>query len=186
MQLETMEQVELLGDDLKVAIIELAIQPTTVSELAASLGVPRTRLYHHVKRLVEHGFLRVVRQRSKGPVVESVYQTAALTYRPSRQLLASLSSAEVGAALLSIVFGPAKAEFVAALDEGIFALTDTRRARQVSVGRHLMHLTPKELHDLIGEVEALYARYDPDPAPRPGTIPVAALSVVHPRRRVHR
>lgn len=182
--LESREQVDLLSDDLKLAILEQAIRPTTVTAMADVLGVPRTRLYHHVKRLVENDLLRVVKQRQVGPVVESQYQTTALNYRVSKRLLESLSVAEVGAVLVSLVFGPAKAEFVTALQKEAFSLMDPKRKREVQVARHLMMLTPAELHNLIKDLEELYARYDPDPqVQREGTIPVAAVSLVHPRWR---
>ncbi|HJU81568.1 MAG TPA: ArsR family transcriptional regulator [Acidimicrobiia bacterium] len=182
--LESREQIELLADDLKLAILEQAIHPTTVSAMAVALGVPRTRLYHHVNRLVDNNLLRVVRQRQVGPLVESQYQATALNYRVSRRLLESLSVSEVGAVLVSLVFGPAKAEFVTALQDGLFSLMDSKGSREVQVARHHMMLTHTELNQLIRELEELYARYDPDPQiEREGTIPVAAVSVVHPRRR---
>lgn len=182
--LESREQIELLSDDLRLAVLERAIRPTTVTALAAVLGVPRTRLYHHVKRLVDNDLLRVVKQKRVGPVVESQYQTTALNYRVSRRLLESLSLAEVGAVIVSLVFGPAKAEFVTALQEEAFSLANSKRRRSVQVARHLMMLTPVELDELIRELEEVYTRYDPDPQiERPGTIPVAAVSLVHPRRR---
>jgi DNA-binding transcriptional ArsR family regulator len=182
--LDSLEQIKLLADDTKLALIELALHPTTVTAMAESLGVPRTRLYHHVKRLLDAGLLRVTSQSSKGPVIESEYQAAALTYRPSKQLVASLSATEVGAVLLSLVFGPAKAEFVNALDQGVFALSDSSRRRKVQVARHLLYLTTDELDRLIREIEDVYNRYDPDPEEiRPGSIPVAAVSVIHPRAR---
>ena len=58
MLLNSWEQIEALGDDTRVAIIELCLRPQTVSDLAATLGVPRTRLYHHVNRLTELGLQR--------------------------------------------------------------------------------------------------------------------------------
>lgn len=181
--LESREQIELLADDFKLAILEQAIRPTTVSAIAVALGVPRTRLYHHVKRLVDNNLLRVVRQRQVGALVESQYQAIALNYRVSKRLLESLSASEVGAVLVSLVFGPAKAEFVTALQDGVFSLMDRKGPREVQVARHHMMLTPTELNRLIRELEELYARYDPDPQiEREGTIPVAAVSVVHPRR----
>lgn len=184
MALDSREQIALLGDDLKLAILELAVHPNTVTSMAATLGVPRTRLYHHVNRLVDHQLLRAVKHRQVGPVVESQYQVTALTYRLSKRLLGSMSPAEVGAVLLSVVFGPAKAEFVTALQKGVFSVIESKRQRKVQVARHLMMLTPEELHSLILEVEDLYSRYDPDPqVDREGTIPVAAVSLIHPRWR---
>jgi DNA-binding transcriptional ArsR family regulator len=180
--LDTWEQIAVLGDDTRVAIIELCARPQTVSALAEALDVPRTRLYHHVKRLTEQGLLRVVKTKKVGPVTESHYQTAAYTFRPSKRLLASLKGSEMGAALLTVVVGPAKADFVRSLEMGVFGLTDSKQQRRVHLARHLMHITPRELDELIRGLEDLFGRFDTDPGiRRPGTVAVSALSLVHPR-----
>lgn len=182
MLLNSWEQIEALGDDTRVAIIELCLRPQTVSDLAATLGVPRTRLYHHVNRLTELGLLRVVETRQVGAVTESHYQITALSFRPSRRLLGSLQGAKVGAALLTVILGPAKADFVRALEKGVFSLADSKERRRVHLARYLMQITPEELDQLIRGLEELYARFDPDPGvERPGTISVSALSLAHPR-----
>jgi DNA-binding transcriptional ArsR family regulator len=180
--LDSWEQIELLGDDTRVAILELCITPNTVTKLAEALQVPRTRLYHHVNRLTEHGLLRVVKTKQVGPVTESQYQVSARSFRPSRHLKASLSEPAMGAALLTIVLGPARADFVRSLEEGAFKLVDSSGKRRVHLARYLMNLTPDELDELVTGLEDLYARFDPDPTvQRPGTIPVSAVSLIHPR-----
>ena len=182
MLLNTWEQVELLGDDGRLAILELCVMPKTVSQMAETLGVPRTRLYHHVKRLTEHSLLRVVKTKQVGPVTESHYQTSARSYRPSKQLIRSLSESAMGSALLTVVLGPARADFVRSLEKGAFSLTETSGKRRVLIARGLMDLTPDELDEVINEVEAILGRYDTDPTiERPGTIPVSTVSLIHPR-----
>lgn len=180
--LNSWDQIQLLGSETKVAILELGLQPVTVSEMAEALGVPRTRLYHHVNLLTKNGLLEVVKTRQVGPVVESQYRAAALSYRTSKRLRASLSAEEAGAAVISVVFGPAKAEFIRALKNGVFNLADSKNQRRVHVSRYLMNLTPDELHELITEIDKLYSRFDPTPdIKRAGTIPVAGVSLIHPR-----
>jgi DNA-binding transcriptional ArsR family regulator len=182
MLLNTWEQVELLGDDGRVAILELCVRPKTVSQMAETLGVPRTRLYHHVKRLTEHGLITVVKTMRVGPVTESHYQTSAWSYRPSKQLMRSLSESAMGSALLTVVLGPARADFVRSLEKGAFSLTETSGKRRFHIARGLMNLTPDELDEVINEIEEVLGRYDTDPAlDRPGTIPVSAVSLIHPR-----
>ena len=182
MLLNTWEQVELLGDDGRVAILELCVRPKTVSQMAETLGVPRTRVYHHVKRLTEHGLLTVVKTKRVGPVTESHYQTSAWSYRPSKQLMRSLSESAMGSALLTVVLGPARADFVRSLEKGAFSLTETSGKRRFHIARGLMNLTPDELDEVINEIEDVLGRYDTDPTiERPGTIPVSAVSLIHPR-----
>lgn len=182
MLLDSWEQVELLGDDGRVAILELCVRPKTVTQMAETLRVPRTRLYHHVKRLTEHGLLRVVKTKQVGPVTESHYQTSARTYRPSKELMRSLSDADMGSALLTVVLGPARADFVRSLEKGAFSLTQTFGKRRFLISRSLKYLTPDELDEVIIEIEEILGRYDADPAlDRPGTIPVSVLSLIHAR-----
>ena len=182
MLLKTWEQVELLGDDGRMAILELCVRPNTVSQMAETLGVPRTRLYHHVKRLAEHGLLTVVKRKQVGPVTESHYQTSARSYRPSQQLMRSLSESAMGSALLTVVLGPARADFVRSLEKGAFSLTQSGGKKRILIARGLMDLTPDELDEVINEIEEVLGRYDTDPAvDRPGTIPVSAVSLIHPR-----
>jgi DNA-binding transcriptional ArsR family regulator len=182
MLLDSWEQVELLGDDGRLAILELCVRPKTVTQMAETLQVPRTRLYHHVKRLNQHGLLRVVKTKQVGPVTESHYQTSARTYRPSKQLMRSLSESAMGAALLTVVLGPARADFVRSLEKGAFSLTETSGKRRVLISRGLTDLTPEELDEVIREIEAILGRHDTDPTvERPGTIPVSFVSLIHPR-----
>lgn len=182
MVLNTWEQVELLGDDGRMAILELCVRPKTVSQMAETLGVPRTRLYHHVKRLAEHALLTVVKTKRVGPVTESHYQTSAWSYRPSKRLMRSLSESAMGSALLTVVLGPARADFVRSLEKGAFSLTETSGKRRVLITRGLMDLTPDELDEVIKEIEAILGRYDRDPGvDHPGTIPVSAVTLIHPR-----
>lgn len=182
MLLNTWEQVELLGDDGRLAILELCVRPRTVSQMAETLGVPRTRLYHHVKRLTEHDLLTVVKTKQVGPVMESHYQTSARSFRPSKQLMRSLSESAMGSALLTVILGPARADFVRSLEKGAFSLTQSGGKKRMLISRGLMDLTPDELDEVIREIEEVLGRYDTDPAiDRPGTIPVSAVSLIHPR-----
>lgn len=182
MLLNSWEQVEVLGDDTRLAILELCATPRTVAEVAETLRVPRTRLYHHVKRLTDHGFLRVAQTRQVGPVTESYYQITALSYRPSSRLLGTLSESAMGGAILTIIFGPARADFVRSLEKGAFRLGERTGRKRLLLSRSLMKLTPEELEELVAGVEELLARFDTDPtADRPGTIPVSAVSLIHPR-----
>lgn len=182
MLLDSWEQIELLGDDTRLAILELCAVPRTVTQLAETLRVPRTRLYYHVKRLTEHRLLRVVRTRQVGPVTESQYQTSALSYRASSRLLRTLSESAMGGAILTIIFGPARADFVRSLEKGAFRLGERSGKKRVFLSRSLMKLTPEELEELVAGVEQLFARFDINPlVDRPGTIPVSAVSLIHPR-----
>lgn len=69
-----------LAHPLRLRIMELfAEQPRTTKEVAALLGQPPTRLYHHVAALERAGLLRLTETRKKRGTVERWYEAAART-----------------------------------------------------------------------------------------------------------
>ncbi|MGW8281960.1 MAG: ArsR/SmtB family transcription factor [Gemmatimonadota bacterium] len=70
-------QLRALGSPLRVAMFEsLAQGPASVRALAARLGVPRTRLYHHLGVLQESGLIEVVSRRTVRGRTERTYGAA--------------------------------------------------------------------------------------------------------------
>ena len=87
-EIEDAETFEMLADPSRVEMLERLHHPASVGELAEDMGVPRTRLYHHVKLLEEAGMIRVVDTRRKGAMEEKVYQVAARSFRRASQVCA--------------------------------------------------------------------------------------------------
>jgi len=77
-------------------------EPRTVAEVAADLGVPVTRLYHHVNKLEQLGLIRVVATRQVAAVTERRYQVVGRTFRVSPQLLRSSDTRELAVAFGSL------------------------------------------------------------------------------------
>src|SRR5262245_46354904 len=69
------ETLKALSDPLRLRIIERMVtridEPWTVKELAAELGVPPTRLYHHVDLLLERELIRPVERRVVSGIIET-------------------------------------------------------------------------------------------------------------------
>lgn len=78
--IDDVQTFELLADPTKVEILELTAVPHSVSEIAQAMGVPRTRLYHHVGALEEAGIIAVAATRQAGAMTEKLYQAAAKSY----------------------------------------------------------------------------------------------------------
>ncbi|HWL45582.1 MAG TPA: helix-turn-helix domain-containing protein [Ilumatobacter sp.] len=77
---------DILGDlthPLRGAIFRRLKQPHSAAELAESMDVPVTRLYHHLNRLEQVGVIRVVATRRVGAVTERRYQVTARSLRLS-------------------------------------------------------------------------------------------------------
>jgi DNA-binding transcriptional ArsR family regulator len=180
--IEDEETFELLTDQTRIEIIELLGEPRSVTALAEAMGVPRTRLYHHVKLLEEAGLIEVADTRKAGALTEKIYLVAASSYRPSDSFLAHARPSQQRDALLGAVFGATQADFAKTLEEhGIEGLEEHSDHKRMLLGRMLFALTPDRLQDLVTELEALLNRYAGMCEDDPAAIPVAAVTLVYPR-----
>src|SRR6185369_13811881 len=75
-------QLRAMADPLRGMILDLLLErAATVSELAAAVERPKSTLAHHVKVLVDAGFIRVVRTRRVRAIEERFYgRTARMFY----------------------------------------------------------------------------------------------------------
>lgn len=74
---ETPEQLKALAEPLRQSLLEQFCAPATIKQAAAKLGVPVTRLYHHVDQLLAAGLIRVAREEKRRAVSERFFQAAA-------------------------------------------------------------------------------------------------------------
>jgi GNAT superfamily N-acetyltransferase/DNA-binding transcriptional ArsR family regulator len=58
----------------RMRIVAASQNPVTVEEIAGQLGMPVTRLYHHVDRLRSVGLIEIVGERKQGTAVSSVFR----------------------------------------------------------------------------------------------------------------
>lgn len=185
--LESAEHFDVLSDSARLEMIELLIKPRSVRELAEAMGVPRTRLYHHVNLLEETGMIRVVDTRPAGAQTEKIYQVSAYSYQPSRDYLDTAEPREKAQAVLTSIFGATEADFVRSVAEGAARLEDRNEQRTMHIRRGLLLLNRTSLHEFIAELEAVYEKYDIDPEnldDLPDDVEVVAtLSLVYPSTR---
>ena len=174
------ETFELLADPTKLEILEMTGVPCSVSQIAEAMGVPRTRLYHHVGALEEAGIIAVADTRQAGAMTEKLYQAAAKSYQPSEKFRASASSRDLADAVMASLMSTTRADFVRAAEEGLVSLRDPEAERSVTLGRRAMRLTPQRLAEFIYELEALLDRYG---EPDDDGIAIGVLHVVHPSSR---
>lgn len=176
------ETLELLADQTRISIIEMLGEARSVTELAEAMGVPRTRLYHHVKLLEEAGLIEVVDTRKAGALTEKIYLAAASSYRPSEKFLANARPSQQRDAILGAIFGATRVDFARALEEqGIEGLEEHSDHKRIALGRMVFELTPDRLQDLVSELEGLLERYAGMCIDDPAAIPVAAVTLVYPR-----
>ena len=85
------ESLRAIGDPTRVRILETMVQRLdpawSVKELAAAIGVPQTRLYHHVDLLLERDLIRAVERRVVSGIIETRYRVVATSFQLDRRLL---------------------------------------------------------------------------------------------------
>lgn len=94
----TLDDLDVLDDlthPLRSAVFRRLKQPHSAAELASALGVPVTRLYHHLNRLEQNGVIRVVATRRSGAATERRYQVVARSFQLSEHILDHYEPADV-------------------------------------------------------------------------------------------
>lgn len=110
------QQVDALAGRMRMRVLKAAAVPRSVREMAEALGVPTTRLYYHVNKLEEAGFLDVVETRKSGARVEKIYRVAAKSFGAGPELAKNVENIEdAAAALAGLVLDVSRVEAEAAL-----------------------------------------------------------------------
>src|SRR5919107_2831146 len=107
-----------MADPTRAELLELLIEPRSVTQLADALNVPRTRLYHHIDLLVEKGLVEQVDERRVGAMTERIYALTARTFRASARLLRSGDVGERAEAVTTLMFDTTKSDLRRSLREG--------------------------------------------------------------------
>lgn len=144
-------QFEALSSGLRMRILSLCREPSTVRSIAEHLEMPVTSVYYHVNLLEAAGFVEVVHTRKSGARLERIYRVAGRTIRPGPDLLDSIEDSGAAAKVMAaIVIEPARVETEDALE---------RRFRgeehRLSLGRTMAFLVPSQLEELESRLEEL-------------------------------
>jgi DNA-binding transcriptional ArsR family regulator len=177
-----LETLKLIADATRAAILELLAEPRSVTQLAEALGVPRTRLYHHIDLLVARSVIEQVDERRVGALRERFYALTAKTFRPSPRLLQSGDVNERADALTTLILDTTKADLRRSLVSGEAEPDDGGRKR-LGAGRSIAFLTPERAAQLIGELEDVVARFDDAHEDAPNARPFAFVWALYPSSR---
>lgn len=86
--LRDVETIKVFADTLRLRIIKLMQEPTTVKQIAASLDLSPAKLYYHINLLQKHGLIQVVGQNLETGIVEKIYQVTARQFKLVNPLVA--------------------------------------------------------------------------------------------------
>ena len=90
-----LQTLRVLADAKRLRLLEQFEQPSSVKEVAARVGIDPSKLYYHVKLLLERDLLRVTGSRPVSGIEEKSYQAVARCFRVDRALL-TLATGDAG------------------------------------------------------------------------------------------
>jgi DNA-binding transcriptional ArsR family regulator len=158
MEINDLETLKIITDPTRLSIIEALGEPRSVTEIAESLDVPRTRLYHHIKLLEEHGLIRVASTRKKGALAEKLYEPSARSFTPGQDLLESEDGPERVEAIVTAVLDSTREDLRRSLLKH-WVKRQPDDPEETSLMRSLVRLEPEEAERFIGEFTELMERY---------------------------
>jgi DNA-binding transcriptional ArsR family regulator len=165
-------QLRALGSPVRVALFELLVHgPASAGALAQGLGVPRTRLYHHLKILEEGGLIEVVGVRRVRGTTERTYRAVATEVSLDPGLVGQGAGDEAARAAMRAAFRLAEDELIEAVGSG--------RVDEVVFEQEGVRLHAKDYERLrkrlVRWLEDLGAAHDPG-----ADLTVRATVLVHP------
>lgn len=101
MWLRDVETIKVYADPRRLEMIGLMREPTTVKAISAALGVAPSKLYYHIKLLLDRGLIREVGHNIENGIVEKIYQTTALHFKIVNPLINSAVPIEAADALFA-------------------------------------------------------------------------------------
>ena len=166
------ESLRAISDPTRLRILETMVQRQdpawSVKELAAEIGVPPTRLYHHVEQLLERDLIRPVERRIVSGIIETRYRVVAKSFQLDRRLLAGDSEAQrqVLHDTLVTVFDTARNEIEEAIRSGVIdTAEDAPAERRVVLSRGIARLSPARAAELRERIKALEDEFGEEPDP---------------------
>jgi DNA-binding transcriptional ArsR family regulator len=181
--IDDLETLKVIADPTRAAIIELLAEPRSVTQLAAALDVPRTRLYHHIELLQTKGLVEQVDERRAGALTERVYALTAKVFRASKRLLRSGDVEERADAITTLLFETTKTDLQRSIVSGEAILDHGEAVKQVGLGRSIALLAPERAAEFITELEALVARFDDAHGSGANARPFALVWALYPSSR---
>jgi DNA-binding transcriptional ArsR family regulator len=140
-------------------LLAMTDRPRTVKEIAASMDVPVTRLYYHVRLLEQHGLLRVASTRMVSGIEERRYQATAKSWTIAAPLL---SSALARTGVLKALFDLVASELAMVLEGADEPLGDPESDVQALVYTQFV-LDRDQVADVRKRLEDLMLEYGAEP-----------------------
>ncbi|MCG8470102.1 MAG: winged helix-turn-helix domain-containing protein [Gemmatimonadetes bacterium] len=149
-------QFKALASPIRLAVLERLIHGSaTARVLSEELGVPQTRLYHHLKILREGGFIEVVGVRKVRGTTEHAYAATAREVKLDPEMMSSPATATGAAAALRSAFRLVETEILGAYTAGRGDEVMIEQA-QIRLSRDDRRRLERRLQEWIGDVTAAF------------------------------
>ena len=84
--LDDPQALQVLGNPLRVQILEALREPASAAAVARQIGQPRQKVNYHLKELAGAGLVRQISERRVGNFVESIFQAVARSFLVSPEV----------------------------------------------------------------------------------------------------
>jgi DNA-binding transcriptional ArsR family regulator len=179
------ERLKALANPLRMRILEqVAMQPMTVSAVAAALGESRTKLYRHMDLLRQRGFVEVASTRKVSGITERTYRaiSGSLVFdRPFPGVRTSESERAVAESLRTM-FDQTTADILEAIASGRVDLTDKDKSAGTLVAfRAFAQITEGQVEEFVLRMQALIEELEVmKTGPGEKRVPYGFTFAVHP------
>jgi DNA-binding transcriptional ArsR family regulator len=151
---ETIEQVRVLADDLRVRILQALVdRPMTVTQLGDLLHIAPAKIHYHVRELQRVGLLRLVAVREKGGILEKYYRSVARDIAVPTSLIASAPTDELVRTVYEFI-GNLRNSFIRALTQ-----QEELGSRRANLGLTHLWLTDEEMEELTAGISDVLEEY---------------------------
>ncbi len=161
--LSNLEQIKVMAHPLRMRLLEaFSCKPMTAKQVAQSLGLQPTKLYHHVDALERVGLIKLVRTKKKRGTLEKYYQAVATRFTVDRKVLQLRPEAKevIGKlqAMTAAIFEETQSELQHGIAEKLIK-PHGQRGEAILMHTHF-HTTPEHIEKLKQKIQMLLQECD--------------------------
>jgi transcriptional regulator with XRE-family HTH domain len=150
--LNTPEEVQAVADPLRLDLLRAFREPRSPMSAAELLGVPPTRVYHHVQVLERSGLIELVETRRKRGTLEKIYRSVASVF-------------QLGESMAIVPPGEGGAEgvwtsLVEAMGESPRGPTRPEGPGPMMAAQAVVAVNQEDFLSLVHEIRRLFERYE--------------------------
>jgi DNA-binding transcriptional ArsR family regulator len=178
-KIDSPEAIKALADPLRLRVLTLLMRDHdrswTVKEIAAELGQPVTKLYHHVNTLEQAALIRDVETRLVSGIVEHRYASGQRGLEFDDALYRSSDTRDASLANVSYLIDEARDDLLG------YLRSETADPERVVVAKSRLRLTPEQADELRASIDQLIDKFQKQRPTRRKSVPrTEVLILMHP------